>query len=511
MIHFVAVKEFLIHKDRTFQLSPRVTLVVGRNGSGKTAFVQSIIWAIWGKSFRALTEHSNVTARTSVGDIWRRVTSTELVDYPGVRSSNKTKAAAYLTAQFGDYYVWSRTLHITGQNVRHFTGATPSGKWEHLVRVLDAPIFDRALDLLKEQERAVQVELGRLTDVKIAIDHAIDTYSRHAHAHYSSLNIVKGASPSAANASEQLKRTEERLYSLGRTIQDLKSQIGQLDTEQASLFLSDQLAQVEKDLKELPPDSCFVCGQPVVTATRTGLLEQEAALREKLAAYRRSREGLRERLNAANAKYVEELGLQQLYTNQLQQESMSLELFHSMEQQYVWTLTEGAKQLLEATKLLKQVDDATRQKEDILLAAAVIKKAKHRYLTERVTDITALTNRYLAIIGATHRVDIAFTNNKLDVLVDGEGAASYDACSSGEQRRIDICLLLAMAQVASAYGNLTKETPMIIDEALDTLDTEGVEALLLLACEIGKTRQVLLVSHATPPLPQDTNIQTLRM
>jgi hypothetical protein len=80
-----------------------------------------------------------------------------------------------------------------------------------------------------------------------------------------------------------------------------------------------------------------------------------------------------------------------------------------------------------------------------------------------------------------------------------------------QQRRIDLCLLLAMAEAAAEVGTIPKDAPLIFDEALDTLDAEGVESLIFLACDIATRRQVLLVSHADPVLPLGTQVHHIKL
>jgi ABC-type molybdenum transport system ATPase subunit/photorepair protein PhrA len=58
-----------------------------------------------------------------------------------------------------------------------------------------------------------------------------------------------------------------------------------------------------------------------------------------------------------------------------------------------------------------------------------------------------------------------------------------------------------MSELAASIGAVPKTAPLVIDEAFDTLDNSGVEALINLACEIANERQVFLVSHADPSAP----------
>jgi hypothetical protein len=120
-------------------------------------------------------------------------------------------------------------------------------------------------------------------------------------------------------------------------------------------------------------------------------------------------------------------------------------------------------------------------------------------------------NLYLEQIGSPLRINLNLEDDKLQILTSGTGAPDYDACSSGQQRRIDLCLLLAMSHVAAEVGTLPQSAPLFIDEAFDTLDESGREALVQLALVLSETRQVFLVSHVDPQLPSTTSLRRIHL
>jgi len=143
---------------------------------------------------------------------------------------------------------------------------------------------------------------------------------------------------------------------------------------------------------------------------------------------------------------------------------------------------------------------------------STLAESRRVYLQSHLAEMNRKVAEYLRLISAKAMVQLrAAGETGLDLVTEGTGATSYSQCSGGEQRRIDLSMALAMSEVASRTGNLTLETPLVVDEAFDTLDEAGMEALLSLACRISETRQVLLVSHVLPDLPLGPDIVHIRL
>ena len=54
MIRSLRVQNFRNHVDGSYQLSPSTTLIVGKNGTGKTSLLEAIYIACRGTSFKGV-------------------------------------------------------------------------------------------------------------------------------------------------------------------------------------------------------------------------------------------------------------------------------------------------------------------------------------------------------------------------------------------------------------------------------------------------------------------------
>ena len=87
------------------------------------------------------------------------------------------------------------------------------------------------------------------------------------------------------------------------------------------------------------------------------------------------------------------------------------------------------------------------------------------------------------------------SKEKLNVVVSNSlGATSYEGCSEGEKRRVDLCLLLALQDLVSSRGTKTWDTAFF-DEVFDTLDNTGISAVIDLLRTESPQKSIYLISH----------------
>jgi len=75
---------------------------------------------------------------------------------------------------------------------------------------------------------------------------------------------------------------------------------------------------------------------------------------------------------------------------------------------------------------------------------------------------------------------------------------SYEECSGGEARRIDIAIMLALRDlaIATSVGRRYPLNIVCMDEVTDWLDTEGVQAVVYYLKELALTNTVIIISHS---------------
>lgn len=126
-------------------------------------------------------------------------------------------------------------------------------------------------------------------------------------------------------------------------------------------------------------------------------------------------------------------------------------------------------------------------------------------LGKTLAGFTACTNAWLAMLGyANLTIELRPYSEKadgdqadaIDLKVHGVGHQyGYAGCSDGEQRRLDIAILLALMEISTgALG--AQDSTLWLDEVFDALDVEGVRAVCSLLDRLAEERTVVVIAHS---------------
>ena len=86
--------------------------------------------------------------------------------------------------------------------------------------------------------------------------------------------------------------------------------------------------------------------------------------------------------------------------------------------------------------------------------------------------------------------------NKFSVIINNvDGGKTYEDCSEGEKRQINLGFLFAI-QAVSRERLKSAINIAVLDEALDTIDNDIVEAVFEILRELSKDRSVFIISHS---------------
>jgi len=513
----IELTKFLYHTGPVvFDLGPNVTLISGPNGSGKTSLLEGIIWAIWGflpnRPVRIEGTRAKLTC-TEQFQIDRYFNGrTETVDI-GKGAGGKRRVEDEIASLFGTYQAWARSLYVTGKNVSYFSSGNASTRWDHLEKVTGAIRF-------KELQKVSAEDLGGLNQ---AFQSTL-----------SEMDKLKDRLARAKSIFEDKRRSRELIYddfNEPKLREDLKVLEAELDRVEAQKTeLQDALSEFEKEVQPLLREHrsleetlqktiyklCELCGSRVpVEQKNADLKDRLLALKDEIV-----------RAKEVKNEFLEEIHKLSESGSRLLEESADIkrtlrELARREEvlaEEEQWCLAQ-LKEIWIAQKLLADLTNSSETANDRLIVAKDVSKAlapsgaPRRYLRQYLDRIARYANYYLSALGSPIQIQLTADSleKALEIRTSGIQAEKYEHASGGQQRRIDLCLLLAMAEAAAEVGTIPKDAPLILDEALDTLDAEGVESLIFLACDIASRRQVLLVSHADPSLPLGAQVHRIRL
>jgi DNA repair exonuclease SbcCD ATPase subunit len=530
----IALRNLLSHRDTELDLPPTgVVVVTGDNGAGKSSFVECVAVACWGKTLRgapAWREGEVSEAWCAANDL--SITRTKkrgspslewedpvhAGDAPGARSAEyptTTKAQEALETIIGSFDAWRRSHVFSSSDAAHFTLATDAER-KRLLEALFVPgSFDPALAAcradLKDASKGLtsaganlarlRGDLGgaqqRLADARAALE-TLGTEPE-----------VDGVTPAdLASLTSQVTAIDKDIAGTRRELAAINVTSGGLGAKLEAV--TKQAAVVEKD-------TCPTCGQAIDPETRQHVRDQVEAVDVELTAAKKQAAQERTALEATLAELVEERGefqadLDEQRTSQARAAAAArtARMWQGQHDHQTQVIADAGKRVAELQPKVQEAEATVAAGEaEVRLLKAVeivlgLKGARVGVLSKALTGLEAVANVWLSKLG---RADMvlrcrSYKANKttgggadaISLEIEGAGGGyGYKAASGGERRRLDVALLLALAEVAA--GGIAKGT-LWFDEVFDCLDGGGTEAVARALVALGRDRCVVVITHA---------------
>jgi len=154
-----------------------------------------------------------------------------------------------------------------------------------------------------------------------------------------------------------------------------------------------------------------------------------------------------------------------------------------------------AKEAGEASKVLARKVSVLNASTEVLgsrgARTLLLGRALHRLKQEANAALAALGMGLAVEVSGTSELKSGKEVAAISIEVKGAGGGNYRGLSSGERARVDVGLLLGLAELLEDGG----EGWVAFDEVFDSLDAPGQEAVATYLDALGQTRQVLVISH----------------
>lgn len=456
--------------------SSSLVLVHGANGTGKSSrLVDAPCYALWGKTERGIdpwgAQAGHVTVETDQFTITRRWTgrslSVRLVDPSrATEFSTNTSAAAEVCRRYMPLDAWKLCARLTSSDIAAFSRAAAAKELSMLESVLGLSWVKRASAAASAKHREAQTSLAEIAyeqkqnQQQVAhIEHTIAL-----------AEMLLGETPEPPPFP---KPTEQY-------IADLRLQI-------AGNHSSAQRRLAEQHVDESTNrESCPTCKRPWDRKARADISQETAAPSQYASAQAAARawhllDAAKDQ-QAAWASYEAAVRSRQAKLQQLnlprEHERLLDALCDAME---IDNNLQRAQQQAEVAAAVNQLYSAGGVRELLLKRALSI-------LAQTATSYA----HALGLFDTSIRLELRSDNGKIEFSASGVGGKhGYDGASSGQRRRIDIAMALAMAD-NSQYG---KRGTLWLDEVFDSLDEDGIDQVVSLITHLSQQRQVILLTH----------------
>ena len=516
------------------------TLIIGKNGEGKSTILDALCFSLFGKPFRNINKGQLVNSINGKNCVVEIELSIGTKDYKIIRGIKPNVFEIWLDGEMINQDAASRDYQkileqqILKLNYKTFTQVVILGsasfvpfmqlpttqRREVIEDILDIRIFSTMNQLLKEKVQetkdAITTIENEISTAKTKVDSQTQLIKTITEAKTSAIESI-GAKISA-NSTEIL-HAEGEIQLIISEIDTLKASINDKETiaediDKAKSIRSKLLQKIETCEHNTEffseHDVCPSCSQDIAEEYKEGIIKDLNAKmldnNTKIGELEIILSNLNEKLSQIN-KVVEqitdkniELSTRNSTVTLLNKQIKELEAETQRVKSDTTNLDEEKSKLKElATEAITKIHTKTTLQEqrnleevaNILLKDTGIKTA---IIREYLPVMNKLINKYLNAMDAYIHFELDEAFNEI-VKSRHRDDFTYASFSEGEKMRIDLSILFTWRQIAKMKNSVNTNL-LLLDEIFDSsLDTAGTDYFLSLMGSFGENTNIFVISH----------------
>ncbi len=528
----IRAKVFMNHDALDLRVPDRgIVLVTGTNGSGKSSIAEAVATAFWGQTIRRTKPwrreadgEVEVEADVASARRFRRGQKVGLTfEAPGTepaRYENTTKAQAALEASVGSFDLWARSSVFHLEDVAGFTRATDGERKRLLEVLLGLERFEAALDACRKKlgaERKAEEVAGREV---LRLDQALASQRQRLTEAEEALAVT--APEEAAAPPVDRAQVLSKMEALTASERSLRGELAQWREElrNAQVAGGTEAARAEeaqRQLQRVQAATCPSCSQAIPEELRARLRDEVARLRSAVKAAREAASASATDAQAQAAEVEEALSGLTRKRAELEAAARAALAAHQaaarLDEQRAHHERVAASASAEIVRLAREVEEARaalleysgrRKLLECVEVALGLRGIRAHVLGSALAGLQRLADSWMRrLTGGRMGISLKAHTEKakggvadaisLEIEGAGEGEG-YRGCSQGERRRVDVAMLLALAEMAGAAAGRTGGT-IFFDEVFDGLDREGLDAVVEALGDLALERAVVVITH----------------
>jgi DNA repair exonuclease SbcCD ATPase subunit len=522
--------------------SNKTTLIIGRNGSGKSTILDALAFSLFGKAFRNINKGNLVNSVNNKDCVVEIQFKTNNKEYRVVRGIKPNIFEIYCdgillnqssaTKDYQDYLETNvlkmsfksfiQIVILGSASFTPFMQLSPADRRLVIEDLLDIQIFTvmnnivkSKIQKIKENLVATSIELTNKTQNKDFIERAIDSLKESDKENLTGLeNKKKTYLDNIASVESNILKLEEKRNTLHKKI----SSLNDLKSKHKKLLVYKAKIETNRDQTEdkihflCNEESCPTCKQQIQEEFRKKELE---TYKSKKKEYDNGIVSISDQI----AQIEKEISSMEAISREIDQlnsdlssHTTKLASFHSI----INGINEEMKKVGQSNKLLaSSIEDLYKITGEI----EKLEKEKDSLLNEQILADTAqlllkdggiktkIIKQYVPIINKSINKFLTqmdfFVNFNIDenfnesIKSRFRDEFSYHSFSEGEKFRIDLALLLTWRHIARMRNSVNCNL-LLLDEIFDgSLDSNGIDEFLKIMSDIDKGTNVFVISHKT--------------
>lgn len=516
------------------------TLIVGKNGNGKSTIIDAICFALFGKPFRNINKPQLVNSINQKNCVVECEFEIGNKKYKVVRGIKPTKFEIYCDGKLLNkesalkdyqkileqqilklnYKTFTQVVILGSAAFTPFMQLSSSQRREVIEDILDIRIFSIMNSILKDKILESKDTINYLeSDLKV-IKTSVSSQQRL-------IQTISDAKTESINSiREKIKQNNEDLNSVNseieeviREIDSLKSSLPdkkELDSnlKEVNRMISKFKTKIESSLNHrnffIENDTCPSCEQNIEHSHKDVIISN---IDKNLESYNEKLSKLDSFLSVSNRKlsiYDEVYGLisdsniklsnlnntARYINNQITELNNDIEKIQSdtsdinLEKTKLKDLSNKALDLINRkTQLLEE-----RNLQEISSTLLKDNGIKTAIIREYLPIINSLINKYLACMDVFIKFELDESFNEV-IKSRYRDTFSYSSFSEGEKLKIDIAILFAWRQIAKMKNSVNTNL-LIMDEIYDSsLDASSVESLTSILGDMADNTNIFIISH----------------
>jgi DNA repair exonuclease SbcCD ATPase subunit len=516
------------------------TLIVGKNGEGKSTILDALCFGLFGKPFRNINKNQLINSINQKQSLVTIEFSIGTNNYKIVRGIKPNIFEIYLGDQLMNQDSANRDYQkileqqILKLNYKTFTQVVilgsasfvpfmqlPSGQRREVIEdILDIRIFSTMNTLLKDRSAKSKTELVTLENNISKSKAAVESQQKLIKSLVQSKNEyidsvrrkIEDNNLEISTISTTIEGTNKQIETLRETIKDKEEVLTGIEKLQNSLSRKkEKNSDIETHIEFFSSnDSCPSCAQNIPHEHKQSILEKMredsknnedfivkvndalTKLRERLKEIQTVQDKVME-LTAEVSSYNSSITLLNTQNTKLQKEIEDAKENTTNIDEEKTKLKELAQIALEElnkkTELLEQ-----RELEEV--AGTLLKDTgiKTAIIREYLPAMNKLINMYLQAMDFFVHFELDESFNEV-IKSRYRDEFTYASFSEGEKMRIDLAILFTWRQIAKMKNSVNTNL-LILDEIFDSsLDTSGTDYFLSVMSQLGEKNNTFVISH----------------